>query len=87
MQGQPCDDCPYDAEAPETVDGAAAWLAGSRCLAVSLGYGASEVRIDWGAALTVATIEGCDLQAAPALLRAISDGLSAARIKQREDGT
>ena len=79
MHGQRCGDCPYETEAPQTVDGAAAWLAGSRCLAVALGYGAAEVRIDWAAALAVAAAEGCDARAAPALLRAIADGLAKAR--------
>lgn len=74
-------------EAPHTVDGAAAWLAGSRCLTVALGYGATDVRMDWGAALTVAVAEGCDARAAPELLRAIADGLAKARADQRKDGT
>jgi hypothetical protein len=80
-------DCPYITETPETADGAAAWLAGSRCLTVSLGYGAADMRMDWGAALTVAVAEGCDPRAAPELLRAIADGLAKARADQRKDGT
>jgi hypothetical protein len=67
------------------VDGAAAWLAGSRCVAVALGYGAVDVRMDWGAALSVAAAEGCDARVAPALLRAIADGMAAARAN-RKDG-
>lgn len=85
MSGGACGDCPYDAEAPETADGAAAWLAGSRCLAVSLGYGAADVRLDWAAALTVAVAEGCDARAAPELLRAIADGMAKARADQRKE--
>lgn len=67
------------------MDGAAAWLAGSRCLVVSLGYGMADIRLDWSAALAVAAVEGCDPRAAPDLLRAVADGLSAAQAKQRKD--
>ena len=73
-------------DAPETADGAAAWLAGSRCLVVSLGYGASDIRMDWTAALQVAVAEGCDARAAPELLRAVADGLATARANARKDG-
>lgn len=84
MNGQACDDCPYAVEAPQTADGAAAWLAGSRCLAVSLGFGAMDMRIDWAAALAVASAEGCDPRAAPELLRAVADGLAKARAESGE---
>lgn len=67
------------------MDGAAAWLAGSRCLHVSLGYGAADVRMDWSAALSVAATEGCDPRAAPALLRAVADGLAAAQAAARKE--
>ena len=82
MTGRRCPECPYDADAPHTVDGAAAWLAGSRCLSVALGQGVSDVRVDWGAALAVAAAEGCDARAAPALLRAIADGLAKAKAEK-----
>lgn len=67
------------------MDGAAAWLAGSRCLTVSVGFGAADVRMDWAAALAVAISEGCDPRAAPELLRAIADGMAAARARRKEE--
>ena len=67
------------------MDGAAAWLAGSRCLAVALGYGAADTRLDWSAALAVAAAEGCDPRVAPALLREIAAGLAQAQAEQRKD--
>lgn len=85
MAGKACGDCPYDTEAPHTADGAAAWLAGSRCLAVALGYGAVDVRMDWAAALQVAVAEGCDPRAAPELLRAIADGMAKAQADKRKE--
>jgi hypothetical protein len=62
----------------------AAWLAGSRCLAVALGYGASDLRMDWAAAVQVAIADGCDPRAAPELLRAVADGMAAGRAKHKE---
>ena len=38
-----------------------------------------------GAALAVAAVEGCDPRVAPALLRAIQDGLLRAMAKRRTD--
>jgi hypothetical protein len=52
---------------------------------VSLGYGAADVRMDWSAALSVAATEGCDPRAAPALLRAVADGLAAAQAAARKE--
>jgi hypothetical protein len=86
VNGRACADCPYDTDRPHTQDGAAAWLAGSRCLSVSLGYGAADLRMDWTAALAVAAAEGCDPRAAPELLRAVADGLAKARAEARKDG-
>lgn len=85
MNGETCADCPYLVEAPVTQDGVAAWLAGSRCLSVSLGYGAMDMRLDWSAALAVSAAEGCAAGAAPELLRAIADGLAKARANSQEE--
>jgi hypothetical protein len=51
-----------------------------------MGYGAVDVRMDWGAALQVALAEGCDQRAAGELLRAIADGMAKAQAdKQRNE--
>jgi hypothetical protein len=62
----------------------AAWQAGSRCLAVALGYGAADVRMDWSAAFQVAVAEGCDPRVAGELLRAVADGMAAGRARMKE---
>jgi hypothetical protein len=47
--------------------------------------GAADLRLDMAAGLAVAAVEGCDPAAAPALLRAIQDGLLAAVAKRRRE--
>ena len=50
---------------------------------MSLGYGVSDVRMDWAAALQVALAEGCDPRAAGELLRAVADGMAAGRAQAK----
>jgi hypothetical protein len=47
--------------------------------------GAADLRLDMGAGLAVAAVQGCDPTAAPALLRATQDGLLTAMAKRRRE--
>lgn len=60
------------------------WASALASLNVSLGYGAADIRIDMGAALSLAVAEGCAAEVAAPLLRSVAAGLSAAQRAQRE---
>ena len=73
--------CPYAAHAPASVEGAAAWAAGTTCATVTM----AGLDLDMPAALTTAREMGASGWAAAELLLAMRMGLAAGGAARRTD--
>ncbi|TCZ63885.1 hypothetical protein [Roseicella aquatilis] len=73
--------CPYAAHAPASVEGAAAWAAGTTCAAATM----AGLDLDMPAALATAREMGATGWAAAELLLAMRMGLAAGSAARRTD--